>query len=275
MNSDNFDLADDAMARWNRAFTSRHGDGSGDPEEQYHALLNVIAYCKPKASYLDIGCGFGRIIEIFKPAAGRIIGLEPSPGRFEACYNKYNDGRRIRIINSTSSAYKEARPKDRFDIIVVSMVLQHVATAVCDQILRDVHDLLAAGGVAIIATTHLRTERFMFPTQREAQTVEQFDEYAANPENQRWGIPVRMFSQDSLRRAIEGAGLHVIDWSQFSYARPERQAWLAGEFGLQPNDLDNVGFSQYAVVNLADDRGRKASLLKRLIYKIMLGLRMA
>jgi len=243
---------DDELSAWDQSFTSRIGDGTGNPEEEYLSVLKLIANCKPNAKYLDIGCGLGRIIQIVQHSVGGLVGLEPDPERFQACYDRHHDGDRIRIINSTSLEYKDAHPEDRFDIIAVSMVLQHVPTAICDQILCDVHDLLMPEGVAIIAATQQEIERFTFEFNPTLQIVEEFDRYAEDTANQEWGIPVRMFSKASFHRAIEQGGLHIIHWGQFSYYRPEKLAWWAARSGVPPEAIQDVAISQYAVVK----RGR-------------------
>jgi len=243
-----YNLDDFEISAWNRNFTSRIGDGTGDPEEEYLSVLNLIANCKPNAKYLDIGCGEGRVIDIVKHNIGNLVGLEPDLERYQTCYKAHDDGDRIRIINSTSLEYKNAHPEDRFDIIAVSMVLQHVPTGICDQILRDVRELLMLGGVAIIATTQQTVERLTFTSNPTRQNVEDFDRYAADTANQQWGLPVRMFSKASFFRAIEQAGLHVVHWGQFSYVRPGKLTWVAGQIGVSPEAIQDVGTSQYAVV---------------------------
>jgi len=243
-----YNRSDDELSAWGQSFTSRIGDGTGNPEEDYLSVLKLIANCKPNAKYLDIGCGVGRIIQIVQHSVGSLVGLEPELERFQACYKAHNDGDRIRIINSTSREYKDAHPEDRFDIIAVSMVLQHVPTGICDQILRDVREFLMPEGVAIIATTQQDVERFTFEFNPRPQTVEEFDRYAVDTANQQWGIPVRMFSKASFHQTIEQAGLHIIHWSQFSYFRPEKLAWWAARSGVPPEAIRHVAISQYAVV---------------------------
>jgi SAM-dependent methyltransferase len=246
-----YNAADDKLPYWNWSFTSRIGDGTGDPEEEYLSLVKLIVNCRPNAKLLDVGCGLGRIIDLVRHNVDSLVGLEPDRERFGACY-KGNRGRdRICIVNSTSLEYKNAHPGKCFDIVTVSMVLQHVPTAMCDQILRDVRDLLLPDGVAIIATTQQELERYTLQSDPTPRSVEEFDRYAEDTANQHLGVPVRTFSKASLREAIERAGLMVIHWGQFSYIRPEKLAWFAAHIGVAPETIQDVGTSQYAVVKLA------------------------
>ena len=246
-----YNATDSSLAEWRRHFTSRIGDGTGNHEEEYLSRIKLIVECKPNAKFLDVGCGLGRIVEMVRDSVGSLVGLEPDEKRFQACHKAYDDSDRIRIVNATTLEYKEAHPDEYFDIIAVSMVLQHVPTDVCTQILRDVHDLLMPEGIAIIATTQKKVERFTYQTDPAPHTVEEFDRYAADTANQPFGIPVRMFSKASFIQAIEQAGLHLRNWGQMSYIRPESLWWFATKYGVSPDELQDVGISQYAVVKRA------------------------
>jgi ubiquinone/menaquinone biosynthesis C-methylase UbiE len=243
-----YNATDQGLAAWNRNFTSRIGDGSGDPEEEFLSLVRLIATCKSGAKCLDLGCGHGRIIELVKHSAGAVVGLEPDFERFRSCHGAHHDGHRIHIFHSSSQEYKNAHPEDRFDIVIVSMVLQHVPTWICDQILRDVHELLMPDGVAIVATAQQDVERFVCQSNPAPLTAEEFDHYAADTANQQWGLPVRNFSRASLIQAIGKADLRMIHWGQFSYVRPEKLSWYAALVNVSPEVIEDVGVSQYAVV---------------------------
>jgi 2-polyprenyl-3-methyl-5-hydroxy-6-metoxy-1,4-benzoquinol methylase len=243
-----YNATDEALIEWIKQFTSRVGDGTGDIEEVYLSALKLIASCKPGAKYLDIGSGLGRIVDMMRHSAGTLIGLEPDVSRFQVCHRAYHDGERVRILNSTTSAFRDAHPEARFDVITLSMVLQHVSTGTCEQILRDVHELLTPDGVAMISTTHFYEERFTFQLKPAPQSSEDYDRYASDTANGQWGIPVRMFSKASFLSALERAALETTVWGPFSYVRPERLSGIAALYGAPPEALRDMGISQYAVV---------------------------
>jgi SAM-dependent methyltransferase len=244
---------DPELEVWNRNFTSRIGDGTGDPEEEFLALVKLVAACKPNSKCLDIGCGLGRIIQMIGHSVRSAVGLEPDLQRFQSCRDRIQDGDRIEIVRSNSSDYKNVHPEDRFDIIIVSMVLQHVPTWICDQILSDVSDLLTPEGVAIIATAQQQVERFTCQSNSAPLTPEELDRYGADTLNQRWGLPIRNFSKASFIQTVERAGLHVIHWGQFSYVRPEKLLWYAAQVNVAAEAIQDVAVSQYAVVKRASN----------------------
>ena len=219
--------SDDLLPAWRKNFTSRIGDGTGDSEEEYLATVKLLVACKSNANCLDIGCGLGRLIELIKDDIGTFVGLEPDLARYRDCFKNYDDGGRIQIVHATSSEYKAAQQDARFDLITLSMVLQHVATNICDQILHNVHDLLTPDGMAIVATTLQPVERFTLQHDPSARSIESFDQYALDTSNQNWGIPVRYFSKASFHDVLQQAGLKIVRWGQFSYYRLEKLAWFS------------------------------------------------
>jgi SAM-dependent methyltransferase len=246
--------SDDEITRWLGMFTSRNGDGSGDPEENFLSTVRLVAACKAGGSFLDIGSGFGRIVDIVKPYAGTLVGIEPDMERFRACRDGAARHANVEILNCFSGDLRASRPGARFDLITLSMVLQHVSTRTCSGILDDVRGMLKPGGVAVISSTHFFEERFTYEADASPHDVKEFDFYAENTGQQVMGIPVRLFSKEAFLQTIEGAGLEVVVWQQFFYARPERVDSVASDFRASMDDVRNVGFSQYCTVRRAAGR---------------------
>lgn len=243
-----YNANDDTISLWQQNFTSRIGDGSGDPEEEFLAYVRMMTQLRPTSSWLEIGCGLGRMIELLDSGRNTVLGLEPDDERFIDCRKRYRNQRNIEILNMTSGGFRQTRPKARFDLILNSMVLQHVSTGVCEGILQDIHALLSADGLSIISTTQNCKELFTFQDSPNHQTREEFDLYAAFPNDQHFGIPVRKFSKDSFLSCLEGNGLNVLHWGQFSYIRPEKLPWFANQYRVSEDEIRDVGDSQYAIV---------------------------
>lgn len=240
---------DEELASFMKAFTSRIGNGLGDPEEDYLSTLQLVAGCKPRASLIDIGCGLGRVIGLLHGNVESIVGLEPDLQRFLDCHKAYNDGSRIQILNMTSDRYKADHPGRLFDIGVVSMVIQHVSTSTCQAIMTDLRDMLHDDGIGVIATTLQEVERFTLEADPSPLSESAFNQYSEDLDCQASGIlPVRQFSQESFLSMVNQAGLEIIRWGQFSYMRPEHVQWFANYYNLSPGAIRDVGTSQYAVV---------------------------
>jgi 2-polyprenyl-3-methyl-5-hydroxy-6-metoxy-1,4-benzoquinol methylase len=98
----------------------------------------------------------------------------------------------------------------------------------------------------------LPAERFCFEHDTTSKTAEEYDRYALDTGSQYYGVPVRGFSRGSLCRSIEGAGLAVVEWDQFSFVQPEMAEWFAGCLELAPEVLQDMGISQYAIAEHSD-----------------------
>lgn len=263
-----YNATDEAIANWCAAFTSREGDGGGDFEEIYHTALKLAAACKAGGAFLDVGSGLGRIIDLVKPFATTITGLEPDRDRFQSCQHHFRNDDNIDVINMTTGGFRELNPDARFDFITVSMVVQHVSTRTCQHIFSDVSELLAPGGVGVISTTHFFEERFTYQHDSSPHDVSEYDQYAEDFKNQAHGIPVRMFSKGSFLRAIEGAGLEPVVWQQFSYMRPERLSEMATLYSASPDQVRDYGISQYLLVRRASPSvipRKRTGILRRLV----------
>ncbi|MCW2272925.1 methyltransferase domain-containing protein [Rhodoblastus acidophilus] len=241
-----YNASDAELNAFVKSFTSRVGDG--DIEEDYLGLLRVLAHCKAGGRFLEIGAGLGRIVDLVKAKAGLMVALEPDVERFAACHRGHHDEAKVRILNGTSADYRARHPEDRFDLIIVSMVLQHVATDVCAALLDDLAALLAVDGVGVVATTHFLEERFTTQREPACRGKQAFDAYAHDIAGQHAGIPVRLFSQQSLAADIDRAGLTIVNQRPFCYFRPEALPFFAGLYGVDADRLRDCAASQYGVV---------------------------
>ena len=239
---------DDAITVWQRNFTSRIGDGKGDPEEEFLNCVRLVSQIKSKANWLEIGCGLGRMLNVLWNEKNKVIGLEPDRERFESCQKRFIDRDNVRVLNITSSKYKQDNPGAVFDCILNSMVIQHVSTTVCDEILSDIYSLLSDDGVAIISTTQNVKDIFTFQDSPDFKTQAEFNEYANNSHSQDFGIPVRKFTKKSFLESLSRNNLEVLHWGQFSYIRPEKLGWFSKMYDVPEEDIRDVGDSQYAVV---------------------------
>lgn len=250
-----YNTSDDGLAEDFKNFTSRHGDGSGDSEEDFLSCLKLVACCKQGGTFLDIGSGFGRIVEIIRPYARHVVALEPDAERFRYCRDIHAGRPNIEVHRAVSAGYRAENPGRTFDVITFSMVMQHVSTRQAQDILQNISTLLAPDGLAVIGTTHFFDERFVYETRHVPVSAGEFDLYAADIAHQEWGIPVRLFSKESFLAALADASLEVVLWKQFCYVRPEAVKTFAGRYEVPADAIRDTGTSQFAVVRKASRSG--------------------
>lgn len=247
-----YNETDDGLALWGRNFTSRIGDGDGDHEQAYLDTLDLVFELKRGGSLIEIGSGFGRIVGMAVPKMSFVVGLEPDYDRYRYCHDSYHDPPRCQILRSMSGDYIRVHPDARFDVVVISMVLQHVATDVCRQLLADAHTLVKSDGVVVIATTHGPASAIRYTTSGAGPddaplSREAFDAYAKAIADQDRGIPVRRFTRDELIDLVS-SDFEVLHWEQFSYIRPDKLGYFAARLGVSAGELTDVGDSQFLIL---------------------------
>jgi 2-polyprenyl-6-hydroxyphenyl methylase/3-demethylubiquinone-9 3-methyltransferase len=165
---------------------------------------------------IDIGCGGGLLSESLAAMGARVVGIDAETHSIEIA-------RHHATAEGLAIDYRVALPEDlaatreRFDAVVTMEVIEHVADL--DAFLRAAADLLAPGGVMIIATIN-RTLKSLALAKIGAEYV------------LRW-LPIgthdwRKFVQPTeLARLLRRHGLVVSDSRGFRYD-PLTDSWSLG-----------------------------------------------
>lgn len=231
--------------------TSRMGDGSGDHEAGFLDTINLIATARSSGALLDIGCGRGRITQSSADIMREVVALEPDPGRCNWTRELLADRDNVSVHQQMTYEYIAENPGKQFDVVVLSMVVQHLSTHNVTKLLDDITTLTCEGGIALISTTHALDKAKCFTYQHvEAARIdeEEFNSYADNPQSHDdRGLPVHRFSRAEFE-ALAPPAFDIIHWSQYSYYRPEFLDRFARVHQVEPEDLANQGNSQFMVL---------------------------
>lgn len=231
--------------------TSRMGDGSGDHEAGFLDRVNLIAAARSSGALIDIGCGRGRIAEAAADIVREVVALEPDPGRCNWTRELLADRDNVSVHQQMTGEYIADNPGKQFDVVVLSMVVQHLSTHNVTALINDIATLTCPGGLALISTTHALEKAKCFTYQHvEAARIDEqeFNAYADNPlSHDERGLPVHRFSRSEFE-AIVPASFECIHWEQYSYYRPEFLERFARVHQVEPQDLANQGNSQFMVL---------------------------
>ncbi len=246
-----YNADDDTMDEWAMNFTNRMGDGNGDHEIAYLDMLGLLIDLNRNGSMIDIGCGLGRITEIARGKISEIVALEPDHSRYQDCYQRFHSPPACQILNQMSSQYIGSNPEKHFDLVVLGMVIQHIATAACSKLIEDAAKLVRPSGVVIIATTLAPESLKGFSCSSEPEhsylSLAEYNSYANNPQTQDRGIPVRRFSEQELKSEVSPY-FEILQWTQFSYYRPDRIGWFCEMLKTDAQTLRDAGNSQFVVL---------------------------
>jgi SAM-dependent methyltransferase len=110
-------------------------------------ILNGIREPHGANRLLDVGCGSGQMLAVYRALGWRAVGIEISPRACAACRDKGLDVHEGTVFDAPLST-------QQFDMILLSHVIEHVLDPVA--VLKRVADLLAPGGKIILTTPNVR-----------------------------------------------------------------------------------------------------------------------
>jgi ubiquinone/menaquinone biosynthesis C-methylase UbiE len=111
----------------------------------------ILRHAKPTKAMnvLDYGCGTGLVSLFLLPHVRSVTGADSSAGMLDVLRTKIRDGGIDNMTAIQLDLERQPVPKDRFHMIVSSMVLHHVADL--EQVLSAFHEMLLPNGVLCIA----------------------------------------------------------------------------------------------------------------------------
>ena len=168
-----------------------------------------LAELQPDARrILDIGCGGGDFVLSLAAPGRALFGVEPDPKAREAA-----SARGVTVEAGTAEAIPQAIATQRFDIILMTHVLEHCADP--GRALRNVRSLLAPGGGFYCEVPNCAALHF--------QTYAEISEMLDVPRH------VHFFTPASLRRLMNQAGLEIVAEVHHGHTRHFSAGWRAWE----------------------------------------------
>ncbi len=222
----------------------------GNHEAAHLDTINLLVSVLSSGSMLDIGCGMGRITGAAAGKIKELVALEPDVDRCNWTRAVVADFEGVTVLNVLSQEYISQNPGKQFDLVVLSMILQHQSTHNCLRLMDDLATLTKSGGIAIVSSTHAleRAKCFTYQDVSQARiSEEEFNHYADNSHIQDKGLPVRRFSRAEFE-ALVPESFDIIQWTQFSYYRPEFLDRFAEIHRVDAQELTKIGNSQFMVL---------------------------
>lgn len=126
------------------------------PSREIFERLGETGHLPQVASILDIGAGMGRLLEYFRdrlPGIERLGAIEPSEG----CLSHLRQERGVDIVATDIDSDWNEVPGNRFDLIVMRHVLEHLLDPV--RALALVAGALTESGVAYVSVPNMMAPR--------------------------------------------------------------------------------------------------------------------
>jgi ubiquinone/menaquinone biosynthesis C-methylase UbiE len=247
-----YQFDDSALKRMAGNFESRIGVENENHEEDFFDMLRLLVALKAKGALMDVGAGIGRLTAQAKETVAEIVALEPDQERWQACYDSHHEEPGCLVLQQTTTEYIRNNPGKEFDLIIISMVLQHISTGDCLRLLSEIEALLKDDGIALIYTTHSLEETRGFSLSGDPEAMymseQDFNFYAeSDPSEQKMGLPVRRISKSELMDVLP-SGIKPIYWRQSSFYTKIGLENFSKQLKIAPEKLADVGKNQFLVV---------------------------
>ena len=168
------------------------------------AILREIQPTKDM-DMLDYGCGTGLVSLFLLPSVRSVTGADNSPGMLEVLRGKITEGgiERMKVIRLDLEL--DSVPEDRYDLVVTSMTMHHVADI--PRVLRGFYDLLLPGGNLCIADLDSEPGLFHPPEAAESVHHHGFDRQWLKDQITAAGFTVSSdITADTIHKPVEGCG---------------------------------------------------------------------
>jgi SAM-dependent methyltransferase len=168
---------------------------------------------KASPTLCDVGCGSGQAMSVFKQSGYEVVGIEPDQAA-RALASRIGD-----VFEGTAEALPAAIAGRQFDVVLLSHVLEHCIDPAAA--LGNVKRLLAPGGTAILEVPNNAAFGF--------QMYGPGWFFADIPRH------LQFFTEKSLTKALDRAGLRVKRAIYTGYTRQFSSEWLAAQKQIRAN----------------------------------------
>lgn len=179
---------------------------------------------------LDVGCGEGRLFEVFKDFSSNIDAIEPDYDRYLVAKGKNDHVENVGIIDYDSA--------EKYHIVLSSHIIQHVATDTLDEHLNKLSSFLLPNGLLVVNTCHSVIGKDYFVKSEiindmNVETQIEIDEF--NLLTSAKGIlPIHFFWVQDLIKRISAIGFDLLDVVVY-HADTDVQRQFGGECDVYIN----------------------------------------
>lgn len=129
-------------------------DFSKTREYQWAGFNKFKSYLKPGDKVLDLGCGNGRLAELFADSQIIYKGIDNSEELIKIAQEKYKDLSQVEF--KVGDATNMPKQNDNYNAVFLIAVLHHIPTRELRlKVLRDIYDIVTPGGHLIMYNWNL------------------------------------------------------------------------------------------------------------------------
>ena len=219
------EFVNNILAQTKNIYNSIAPDFSDTRGKWWQGFGGFAKYTKAGDRVLDLGCGNGRMAEIFEGKDISYLGIDNSEGLIKIARERFKNKSWIKF--QVGDATSEL-PKNEFDLVLMIAVLHHIPTKELRlQVLRNIYDSLQPGGRLVISNWNLWQ---VFSGKKKFRYWSYLLNYSEKIKRGAWGLSdafvpwkplagdnlryVHSFKRGELKRLLKQAGF-TIDWIKY------------------------------------------------------------
>lgn len=111
---------------------------------------------KPGMKVLEVGCGTGSNLMLYRQGGCSVYGIDLSPSMLEVAYTKLGEGADLQLGNASSMPYQ----KDFFDLVIAMFLLHDMPSEIRPAVIREMIRVTKQEGRILIIDFHPDLIRF-------------------------------------------------------------------------------------------------------------------
>ncbi len=203
------------IERWSQIYAAQGQRWGTFPSMTAHlALVEIDRLQKKRLKLIDIGCGYGRDLALFRSTFAKAIldGLEPSPSAIRAGESilPLLNLRNLYTQDVYSVAQDNALPS--YDVVFANYFMHLFSLSEATQIMRQMSQMLRPGGIIVVSFVSVRDRHFGKGRRLSRRVYEV-----------RNGIPWRFVDMKEVRAFCDAVNLQIHCLKEFSEVESTQQ----------------------------------------------------
>ncbi len=200
-------------------------------------MIDKIQGMPKLPNMLDVGCGYGRLFDVFYPYVETITGIEPDYNRYlNAKQNAMNiNPEKIKVVNEYIDYIKD----EYFDVALVSHIFQHIPFESINHTLSILNMVIPTGGYVFVTTTFSNTSEDIYTLEylKDGEYVSELvtERDFANRFEEKGVLPVRNISFNTMERLFRQNDFEILEMYGYHFNISEENSILTIEFDEEEN----------------------------------------
>lgn len=198
----------DRIDKWSHIYTTESYRWGMFPSLSSHmALADINAHTYGKGSLLDIGCGYGRDLHLFRTVFPemRLYGLEPAVPALHLAQSILAPHDIRNIVPSDVFEFGQKRRRGEYEVVFANYFMHLFSMKEEIEILKLIHGILTDEGIAILSWVSSSDRHYGKGRRIDDNCYEIYK-----------GIPWRFVNSREIEEIVCGVGMRILQLREFS-----------------------------------------------------------